>query len=131
MIPLVASTGAAAITFIYSAKASDRHNLYPYGSAVTGLAWPDSPDLPHPPEPDMTFYSPLVAAGTATTNVQIGPVRSETWDGSERYGRYGPNILEINSLPAVLIELVTASVSGTLSDALAFVYGSSEGAAVC
>ena len=73
-------------------KASDRHDLYPYVSAVAGLAWPDSPDLPHLPEPDMTFYSPLVAAGTATTNVRIGPVRSETWGGSELYGRYGPNI---------------------------------------
>jgi hypothetical protein len=91
MVPLVASTGAAAITFIYSSKASDRHDLYPYVSAVAGLAWPDSPDLPHLPEPDMTFYSPWVAAGTATTNVRIGPVRSETWGDSELYGRYGPN----------------------------------------
>ncbi len=40
----------------------------------------------------MTFYSPLVVAGTATTNIRVGPVRSETWDGSERYGRYGLNI---------------------------------------
>jgi hypothetical protein len=48
-------------------------------------------DLPHLPEPDMTFYSPLIAAATATTSGRVGPVRSQTWDGSERYGRYGPN----------------------------------------
>ena len=67
------------------------HSLYPNVSAA-GLAWPDSRDLPHMPGPDMTFYSPLVEAGTATTNVRVGPVRSEAWDGSERYGRYGLNI---------------------------------------
>jgi hypothetical protein len=36
------------------------------------------------PEPDMTFDSPLVMAGTARTNVMVGPVPSELWFGSER-----------------------------------------------
>ena len=91
-VPLAASTGAAAITFMTTPAVSKWHSLYPYVSAAAGLAWPESPELPHTPEPDMTFYSPLVAAGTAATFVRVGPMRSETWDGSERYGRYGLNI---------------------------------------
>jgi hypothetical protein len=66
MVPLVATTSAAGITFMTTAEVSKWHHLYPDMSA-TGPAWPDSPDLPHTPEPDMTFYSPLIAAGTAST----------------------------------------------------------------
>ena len=38
----------------------------------------------------MTFYTPLVVAGTARTG---GVARPVSWDGSERYGSYGSNIL--------------------------------------
>ena len=69
-----------------------RHHFYPYVSAAQ-LAWPDRTDLPHPAEPDMTFDTPWVAAGTARADLGVGPVEPVSWDGSERYGPYGPNIL--------------------------------------
>lgn len=62
------------------------------GYVAAGLVWPDNADLPHIPEPDMTFYSPSVVAGAASTGMRIGPVPSETWNASEGYGQYGPNI---------------------------------------
>jgi hypothetical protein len=89
MVPLVATTSAAGITFMTATEVSTWHHLYPTVSAA-GPAWPDSPDLPHTPEPDMTFYAPMIAAGTASTGMRVGPVPSETWKGSERYGHYGP-----------------------------------------
>lgn len=91
VIPLVASTSAAGITFTTTAEVSKWHGLYPDVSAAQ-RAWPDNPDLPHMPEPDMTFYSPLVVAGTARADMRVVRWGTVPWDGSERYGRYGPNI---------------------------------------
>lgn len=84
-------TIAASFLFVPLVEAGSGHHSYPYLSAAA-LAGPGNPDLPHIPESNGTLYSPLVAAGTARTNVLVGPVPSEIWDGSERYGTYGPNI---------------------------------------
>jgi hypothetical protein len=45
------------------------------------------------PERDLTFYTPSVEAGTARTFIFDGPVLPTSWDYSERYGSYGPNVL--------------------------------------
>jgi hypothetical protein len=84
-------TIAASIMFVPLAEAGSGHHSYPYLSAAA-LAGSGNPDLPHIPESDGTLYSPLVAASTARTNVLVGPAPSEIWNGSERYGPYGPNI---------------------------------------
>jgi hypothetical protein len=92
VFPVIGSIGAAGIMmFMPLAGASRGHNSYLYLSAA-GPAASGNPDLPHVPESDGTYYSSLVAAGTARTNVLVGPVPSEIWNGSERYGSYGPNI---------------------------------------
>jgi hypothetical protein len=44
------------------------------------------------PERDMTFDTPSSAPGAARTNMLIGPVPPVSWDGSEHYGSYGPNV---------------------------------------
>lgn len=84
-------TIAASFLFVPLTEVGIGHHSYPYLSAVA-LAGSGNPDLPHMPESDGTYYSPLVAAGTARTNVLVGPVPSEIWNGSEGYGSYGPNI---------------------------------------
>jgi hypothetical protein len=91
VVPALVPLGAA--SFIFLAPAGLSAGRYTYQSlSADQPAWPGNPDLPHMPEPDVTFYTPLVVAGTARTNVLAGLVSSEPWDGSERYGRYGPNI---------------------------------------
>jgi len=91
-LPLVvAPIGAASFVFMPLAGLSSGHLPYQYLSAAAP-AGAANPDLPHTPEPGGTFYSPLVAAGTTRTIVLVGPVPSEIWNGSERYGSYGPNI---------------------------------------
>ena len=91
MVPLVAMTSAAGMTWLTTTEVSNWHNLYPAASAA-GLAWPDSSDLPHMPERNMTYYTSSVEAGTARTFFFVGPVPSETWYGFKNYGPYGPNI---------------------------------------
>jgi hypothetical protein len=83
--PVIGSVGAASIMFMPLAGATIGHHSYLYLSAAE-LAAPANPDLPHAPESDGTYYSPLVAAGTARTNVLVGPVPAEIWNGSGRYG---------------------------------------------
>jgi hypothetical protein len=92
VFPVVGSIGAAGMMmFIPLAGASSGHHSYLYLSAADSAA-SGNPDLPHAPEAEGTYYSPLVTVGTARTNVLVGPVPSEIWHGSERYGLYGPNI---------------------------------------
>jgi hypothetical protein len=86
-VPIIA-TG---LVFVPLAEVSGGHHSSLYLSAAE-LVWADTSDQPHMPERDMTLDTPLVAPGTARTNMLIGPVPSEIWDGSERYGPYGPNI---------------------------------------
>jgi hypothetical protein len=85
---VVVPTIAASFLFVPLTEVGIGHHSYPYLSAVA-LARSDNPDLPHIPESDGTYYSSLVAAGTARTNVLVGPVPSEIWNGSERYVRTG------------------------------------------
>jgi hypothetical protein len=93
VFPAIASVGAASVIFAPVAKFNSGHNSYPLLSAAE-LARSDNPDLPHMPERDMTYYTSSVEAGTARTDIFVGPVPSETWYGLERYGPYGPNIFE-------------------------------------
>ena len=92
VFPVIGSIGAAGIMmFMPLAGVSSGHHSYLYLSAADPAA-SGNPDLPHAPESDGTYYSPLVAAGTARTHVLVGPVPSEIWNGSERYGLYGPRL---------------------------------------
>ncbi len=93
MTPLAIGVAVPALTFMALTGVPGPHHSYPLVSlgSLGGLALP-APEVPHLPELPMTFYSPLIAAGTASTFIRVGPVPSEIWDGSERYGQYGPNI---------------------------------------
>jgi hypothetical protein len=84
-------TSAACLAVLAPAGVSSRHHFYPYVSAAQ-LAGPGRPELPHPAEPDMTFDTPWAGPGTARADVAVGPVDPVSWDGSERYGSYGPNL---------------------------------------
>jgi len=86
---VLTSTGVASLAFLAPAEVSSGHHMYQYVSAA-GFAWPGNPDLPHPPEPDMTFSPPFLTAGTASTAARVRRVAPVSWDGSERYGMYGP-----------------------------------------
>ena len=91
--PLAIGVVVPALTFMALTGAVSPHHSYPLvsRSSLGGLALP-APDVPHLPEPDGTYYTPIIAAGTASTFILAGPVPSEIWDGSERYGLHGPNI---------------------------------------
>jgi hypothetical protein len=93
MPPLAIGVAVPALTFMALTGVPGPNHSYPLVSlgSLGGLALP-APEVPHLPELPMTFYSPLIAAGTARTNVLVGPVPSEIWNGSERYGSWGPNI---------------------------------------
>jgi hypothetical protein len=57
------------------------------------LTDPDRPERPHPPDPDMTFYTPWAGAGTtAVAHVPTRPAGPVYLEGQERYGLFGPNI---------------------------------------
>jgi hypothetical protein len=92
VFPVLASTSAASLIFLTSSEVSSGHRSYPYVSAAE-LVWLGNPDLLHLPEPDMTFYTSLVVAGTARADIGgVAPGPSMSWDSSERYRSYGPNI---------------------------------------
>lgn len=84
---LAATVGAAAAGVVIAAPvATDGigHLYKPYSVASRLYPWvlssdDGSPDYPHVPEPDRTFYTPSYAAGTATTSIRIGP-DSPSWD---------------------------------------------------
>lgn len=76
------------------------HHWYPIASvaAFGGVGLPASPDIPHLPEPGMTYDTPMVTAGTAVTmhpqvvvpdglTSPMGLPGTPSW-----YGMYGPNI---------------------------------------
>ena len=84
-------TIAASFMFVPLAEASSGHHSSLYLSAPE-LVRSENPDLPHTPERDMTYYTSSVEAGTARTGIFIGPAPPTSWDGSEWYGSYGPNI---------------------------------------
>lgn len=87
------SIGAAGFILLAPAQVSRGwHNSSLHVSAA-GLAWPDRPEPPHPLEPDMTFYTSWAGPGTTATTQVVGPVDPVSWNGSERYGWWGPNIL--------------------------------------
>jgi hypothetical protein len=86
------SSEAARLRRRHAARRKMDKRLCKSGLSAAYLAGPGNPDLPHTPEPDMAFYSPLVA-GPARTNVLVGPVPSEHWDGSEPHGPHGHNFL--------------------------------------
>ena len=88
---VVVPTVAAGLMFVPLAEASSGHHSSLYLSAAE-RARADTPDLPDMPEQHMTFDTPSSAPGTARTNMLIGPVPPLPWDGSERYGSYGPNV---------------------------------------
>jgi hypothetical protein len=54
--------------------------------SLGGVGLPAGPDVPHLPEPDGTFYTPMVTAGTASTAVRVLPGEPQ-W-----YSLYGPNL---------------------------------------
>jgi hypothetical protein len=86
----LAPVGAASV-IVTSVVEFNVHHSYPFLSATasTGLG---NPDLPHMPEQDRTDYTSSVEAGTASTFTFVGPVAPMSWDGSEHYRSYGPNI---------------------------------------
>jgi hypothetical protein len=83
---VLTATGAASFVVVIPAEVSRGHNVYPLVSAAE-LVWPDPTDLPHPPEPSMTFDTPWAGAGTtAGAQVQTRPAGPVYLDGQERYG---------------------------------------------
>lgn len=89
-VPVLMSIGAASFAVLPSAEVSNGHRSFPHVSAAE-LALPDRTELPHPAEPDMTFYTSWTEPAITGTNVVVGPVDPASWDGSERYGSYGAN----------------------------------------
>jgi hypothetical protein len=87
----LAPVGAASVVVASTVEFNNVHHSYPFLLAAAS-AGSGNPDLPHMPERDMTYYSSSVEAGTASTFSFVGPVSPMAWDGSERYGSYGPNI---------------------------------------
>lgn len=83
MTPLVIGVAVPALTFMAVTGAVSPHHSYPLVSlgSIGGLALP-APEVPHLP---MTFYSPLITAGTASTYTRGRP-------GDPWYSLYGPNI---------------------------------------
>lgn len=73
VLPVVASASVASVMFLPLTGVSSGRHSYPYLSAAE-LAWPGNPELPHMPEPGMTFDTPWAGPGTARVNVIVGPV---------------------------------------------------------
>jgi hypothetical protein len=60
------------------------HQNRPYEPyALPGASSPDRSEPPHPPEPEMTFYTGWDGAGTATPRVGIGPFPAGIWNDQE------------------------------------------------
>jgi hypothetical protein len=89
--PVLATTAAASIIALIPAEVSGNHSGYPFISAAA-LAGPGRPDLPHQPEPDMTFDTPWAGPGGTAVASAVGPAGPGHLDGWERYGSYGPNV---------------------------------------
>jgi hypothetical protein len=83
--PLAMGVAVPAFVFTTVAVVSGAHHPFPIiaPGSPAGLALPD-PELPHLPEPDGTYYTPIVAAGTAVTFALRVP-REPWW-----YSLYGP-----------------------------------------
>lgn len=64
------------------------HHQYPtvLPGPTAGVALP-APDVPHLPGPDGTYYTPIVAAGTAVAASVRSLPRNPWW-----YSLYGPNL---------------------------------------
>jgi hypothetical protein len=89
---VLTSTGVASFLVVIPTEVSRGHDVYPLVSAAEPV-WPEPTELPHPPEPGMTFYTPWAGAGgTAVAHIQTRPAGPVYLDGQERYGSYGPNI---------------------------------------
>jgi hypothetical protein len=84
-------TSAVGLMFVPLAGAGGGNHSFTHLSAAVSAEF-GAPDLPHIPESSGTYDSPFVAAGTARVDLLVGPLPSEIWDGSARYGPYGPNI---------------------------------------
>jgi hypothetical protein len=102
MPPLAMGVGVPALVFLglSGPAVTGAHHWYPVVSAAPfgGVGLPAGPDIPHLPEPGMTYYTPMVTAGTAVTTHQqvvvpggltnpIGPHGVPSW-----HGMYQPNI---------------------------------------
>ena len=72
VFPVIGSIGAAGIMmFMPLAGASSGHHSYLYLSAADPAAL-GNPDLPHIPESDGTYYSPLAQAMSRTNRISSG-----------------------------------------------------------
>jgi len=102
MPPLTMGVAVPAMVFLGSSgpAVTGAHHWYPMVSAAPfgGVGLPAGPDIPHLPEPGMTYYTPMVTAGTAVTTHQqvvvtggltnpMGPHGVPSW-----HGMYQPNI---------------------------------------
>jgi len=96
VIPVMTSMSAASFVFLASAEVSSGHYVYQSVSAA-GLAWPGNPDLPHVSEPDMTFDTPIIEAGTARTDLGVLPWGPVSRNGSSATAGTGRTSSRTNS----------------------------------
>jgi hypothetical protein len=73
VFPAIVSVGVSSVMSASVVEFNSGHHSYPVLSAAE-LARSDNPDLPHIPERDMTYYTPSVEAGTASTHFFVWPV---------------------------------------------------------
>jgi len=81
MLPLAIGVGVPALVFLgpSGAAVTGAHHSYPMVSlgSLGGVGLPAGPDVPHLPEPGMTYYTPMVTAGTAVSTAVRVP--GEQW----------------------------------------------------
>lgn len=65
------------------------HHWYPMVSASSfgGVGLPAGPEVPHLPEPDGTYYTPMVTAGTTVATSVMALPGTSWW-----HSLYGPNL---------------------------------------
>jgi hypothetical protein len=102
MPPLAMGVAVPAFVFLGSSGpvVTGAHHWYPMVSAAPfgGGGLPAGPDMPHLPDPGMTYYTPMVTAGTAVAThpqgVVLGGLTSAMGLPGDPwwFGMYGPNI---------------------------------------
>ena len=74
MPPLAMGVAIPAFVFLGLSEpaVTGAHHWYPISSAAPfgGVGLPAGPDMPDLPEPGMTYYTPMITAGTAVTTYQ-------------------------------------------------------------
>jgi anti-sigma factor RsiW len=95
-LPVAAAVAGAAVSVVFGATHATIGHVYRSYPTAT-QSYPrvssfDYPDPPHVPESDGTFDTGYGAAGTARTDIRVGPVPPTTWEPWE--WTYSPKVYD-------------------------------------